>query len=347
MNQNIRVNELRQLLQFDYEQNYYPEELIEVLEDFSKACVDAFFAERHADNMQYTFRDLRHYLYDKGIEFLGEGCEEINKFKSISKDFETYLFGLQRGRAGELHAKWALESLRIDNIIIPNVELRKENNKVEIDYVVITPKHIYQIEVKNPAFDVVVDADGNYYKAGQKLRPEYNVGIKNNYKDMLLREAIGNVGIPDGAKKVKVEDIFMIANNQSNLDCRYKYIKKCNEATLPHIIDECSDPDIYTIEQMEEIAETIRKRMVHEKYPINFDMKELIESLVTITSMIENASQEKMVYVSDINADKEPENLTNITVDMWSKVSPIIKGVVALASIEAGLYAISILKKTK
>ena len=87
--------------------------------------------------------------------------------------------------------------------------------------------------------------------------------------------------------------------------------------------------------------------MVHEKYPINFDMKELIESLVTITSMIENASQEKMVYVSDINADKEPENLTNTTVDIWSKVSPIIKGLVALASIGTGLYAISILKKTK
>ena len=69
------------------------------------------------------------------------------------------------GNRGEYKAFKTLEYLQSQNKVMRNVELSHGETRTEIDALVITPKCLTIVEVKNTSKNnLLIDEDGNYYR---------------------------------------------------------------------------------------------------------------------------------------------------------------------------------------
>lgn len=59
-----------------------------------------------------------------------------------------------------------------------------------MDAVVITPKCVTIIEVKNTSRNIFIDEEGNYFRTGEFLKWDCNIAEKMSLKEKLLRKVL-------------------------------------------------------------------------------------------------------------------------------------------------------------
>ena len=70
--------------------------------------------------------------------------------------------------------------------------LSEEDQRTEIDAVLIGHKGAFIIEVKNTKRNIFIDHDGSYYRTGQYLRFDSNIAERLHSKEELLKRALSN-----------------------------------------------------------------------------------------------------------------------------------------------------------
>jgi hypothetical protein len=299
MNINERISEIETSMRSMTKKAYYKKEVLQELLNMQQEMVNLTFDERHAENMSLRLADVVWHLKKKNQEYGNVTDETLQKFENGCKEVSTMIGREIAGTTGEKLAFRSLETLKTDHILLQNVELKKGENRAELDAVVITSKAIFLIEVKNSSHDMIIDAQGNYYRAHGYMAFDYNIGEKVNNKEYLLRSAIDTSTFTDREKQIKIVDIVVFANSKVNVVNRYKYVQSCFLSQLPHIIDEHCGDDIYSSEAKNGIAECIREAECNDTYPIDFDFVQLRRDFATVMAILENASVSKEEIILD------------------------------------------------
>lgn len=334
MNINERINEIETSMKAMKKDTYYKKELLQELLDIQQEMVNLTFDERHAENMNLRLADVVKHMERKNQEYGNVAEEALEKFKNGCKDVCAMIGREIAGTTGEKLAFRSLETLKTDHIVLQNVQLKKGENRAELDAVVITSKAIFLVEVKNSSHDMVIDAKGNYYRSRGYMDLDYNIGEKINNKEYLLRTAIDTSVLTEAKNQIMIVNLVVFANSKINVDNRYKYVQSCFLSQLPHIIDEYSGDDIYSNEAINSISGCIREAECNDAYPINFDFAQFRRDFATLMAILENASvsKEEIIFEKEGKRD-EKEKIK--CVDIMSNIftSKNVKYVSAAAAV--------------
>lgn len=291
-------------------ENYHKDELLSEMFALQKEIVEATFNEDHASTANLRIWDVEKYL-----EQMNEDCghvadEELQKFKEESKAFCNLIKAEISGNRGEYKAFKTLEYLHSHNRVLKNVELQDEINRSELDAVVITPKCVTIIEVKNTSRNIFIDEEGNYFRTGEFLKWDCNIAEKMSLKEKLLRKVLSEAEMGH----LQIKSILVFTNNHIEVQNKYTQIRTCFINQLVHIIDSFMLEDVLTERDMDIVRSVIDEATSKEAYPVEFDFQQYKMDFASILATFELAKleqdeiQEKVTITQNIEEVHSSEN---------------------------------------
>lgn len=310
---NSRAQELMTSMKSFENEAYHKSEMLDEMLRLQSEIVNITFNGDHA-----ATADLKIYDVERHLEQLNEKCghvadAELQNFKNESRNFCNMIKAEISGRRGELKAFRNLESLTTKNIVLKNVELEDEARRTEIDAIVVTPKCITIVEVKNTNRNIYINPNGQYYRTGEFLRWDSDIAGKMSVKKNLLTVALKDAGIDE----VKIREIVVFTDNRIEVQNKCSYLTTCFAEQLACFIEDYTSEEIYTEEEMTHIQEAILKAICKEKYPADFDVEQYKKDFVTLITILEEASIEKENVVE--TESDEPEIFEEIACEPEKK----------------------------
>ena len=167
--------------------------------------------------------------------------------------------------------------------ILKNIELSYDDITSELDDIVVTKKGIFLVEVKNIRQDILIDEDGNMYRKEKNVVAyDCNIGEKMNYKEQLLKLAVGKY-----LKDKNIHSILVFINSNIHVENKYRYIAHSFLGQLPHIINEYEGNKIYTEVDVENIIESIKRAQSNKEYSLEVDIKSFKEDFAELLATLE------------------------------------------------------------
>lgn len=298
MNTN-RANEIiNSFTSFRKNAYYKSEELPELLK-LQEEIVKLTFGDDKADLEKQRIWDVERYFEEKNKELNGITTAELEDFEEDCKDFCNMIKGIISGSKGEARAFRSLDKVRCPNSILKNVELTTDEVRTELDAVVVTKGGVSIVEVKNTAKNVFIDEEGNYYRTGEYLRWDSNIGAKMMARENLVKEMLSAAGY----ESVPVRGIVVFTDNRIEVRNRCEGLTTCFVSQLPHLIDENQPTGSLEEADIEVISQAIEARRCKEAYPIKFDATQLKQHFAELMVAVEQAEREEEV----IPVDSYPE----------------------------------------
>lgn len=287
--------------------HYHKSELLNEMFALQAEIVEAAFSEEHA-----ATADLRIWDVERHLEQLNEGCghvadEELQRFKDESKVLCNMIKAKISGNRGEYKAFKTLEYLRSQNRVLRNVELQDGANRSELDAVVITPKCLTIVEVKNTSKNIFIDEEGNYYRTGEFLKWDCNIAEKMALKEELLRITLKKAGIVH----VQIRSVVVFTNNRIEVQNKYSQIRTCFVSQLAYIIDGFRMEDTITEIEMDAIQVIIEAATNKESYPFDFDVLQYKVDFATLLATLE-FEKAKLEEADEIVEAVDSEKVTKI-----------------------------------
>ncbi len=194
--------------------------------------------------------------------------------------------------------------------MLKNVELQDEINRSELDAVVITPKCVTIIEVKNTSRNIFIDEEGNYFRTGEFLKWDCNIAEKMSLKEKLLRKVLSEAEMGH----LQIKSILVFTNNHIEVQNKYTQIRTCFINQLVHIIDSFMLEDVLTERDMDIVRSVIDEATSKEAYPVEFDFQQYKMDFASILATFELAKleqdeiQEKVTITQNIEEVHSSEN---------------------------------------
>ena len=223
-------------------------------------------------------QEIRKHYEQMNIERGHIADAEFDRFFHSSFDFQNEIKGMLSGKKGEKFTANALNKLNANHEIIRNVELESEGVKTELDYVVVTGKAIFILEVKNTSRDIIIDNDGNYIRVGKHMHLEYNISEKMDLREKMLRELLNNAGIYN----VSIQSFLVFTNNRITVSNYCNNISTTFLNQLPYLIDNYNGWTLYSTDRIAEIKESVEKAIFEHMYSVNDDIYRVKEDFVNL-----------------------------------------------------------------
>ena len=250
-------------------------------------------------------QEIRKHYEQMNIERGHIADAEFEKFFHSSFDFQNEIKGMLSGKKGENFTANTLNKLNANHEIIRNVELESDGAKTELDYVVVTSKAIFILEVKNTSRDIIIDNDGNYIRVGKHMHLEYNIREKMDLREKMLRELLNNVGI----NNVNIQSFLVFTNNRITVSNYCNNISTTFLNQLPYLIDNYNGWTLYSQDTITEIKESVEKSIFEHMYSVNDDIYRVKEDFVNLVSALE----------IEYDADNKKHGLFSV---IWSWFAP-------------------------
>lgn len=296
---------------------YYNDELLDELFLFQRQIVNVTFEEIHAEKMNLKMYDVQKHLHEKNQELNDVVGSKMIELDEYCEAFNSMIGRKIAGQKGETQLFRTLEMLEDECSVLKNVELKCDENKAELDAVVITSKAVFLIEVKNPTHDMIIDARGNYYRAYGYINQDYNIGTKVNNKEYLLKKAIMESVISEGVKNIPIVNLVVFANSKMKCENRFKYVDVCYLSNLPYLIREHENGHEYSSEEIKQLSDAIEAAQCKEAYPVKLDFGSFKECIAQIVVALETevknteekaeASEEYRTYKPELEKRKNVE----------------------------------------
>lgn len=314
MNIESRTNEIMNSIKSSSKGTYYKSEVLPELFALQQELVALAFNAEHADLGNLRIWDVENHLAQMNEECGGIAMEELQRFRAGCKVLCNLIKAECSGNRGESKAFYALEKIHTEHLILKNVELTGENQRTEIDAVVITDKGAFIIEVKNTHKDIFIDERGDYYRTGEYLKWDSNIGEKLNVKRELLQKALYEAGY----EEIKIFEIVVFTNNRIEVKNHCSRIKTCFLGQLPYIIDEWNLEGNLTSKAIHQAGEAVENARCKEKYPLGLDTKSFKRDLATVMAKLEAASQNEAEEIPKPAVEENTKN--NRILDFLSMV---------------------------
>ena len=308
MNTTERIENIVNTMEAFRKDTYHKTELLPEYLKLQQEAVNNTFNEEHADRANLRLWDVvRHF--EKLNEERGHVADEaLVNFKTGCYKIINEIRAEISGGRGEQKTLEALERMTGRHVILKNIELEKGEHRTELDAVVLTPKGIFIVEVKNTKSDVFIDVDGSYYKEGEFLRYDSSLGSKMDFREELLRELLIANGIPRQGEELKIVKIVVFTNNQIKVHSKRAGLLTCFLGKLPYLIDDYFAPTRFTEEDLMQMAEIIESAAIKECYPTEVDIPKFKQDFATVMTLLEEAAeQEELRSESACESETEGE----------------------------------------
>lgn len=302
MNSN-RVNEIMESMKAFSREKYQRAELLPEMFALQTEMVGLAFEGEHAALADLKIWDVEKHLRQLNCDLGNVADEEFLAFHQGAQTFCNLIKAEISGNRGEARAFKALQYMRSQNIILRNVGLVDGDYRTELDAVVITPRGITIVEVKNTLKNIFIDENGDYYRTGDYLRKDFNLAEKLRRKEWMLRKAIADCGIND----VEVRSIVVFTDDRIEVQNECSSIKVCFLSQLSHLIDGMRSSTYLNDEEMSRMAEVIKKADSKDSYPFEFDVASFKRDFAVLMTVLEEASAKTEVPEPEPEVEKEEE----------------------------------------
>lgn len=269
--------------------HYHKSELLNEMFALQTDIVEATFNGEHAATAELKIWDVERHLEQLNADCGNVADEELARFIEESKVFCNLIKAEISGNRGEYKAFKTLEYLKSQNRIIRNVELSDGDTRTELDAVVITPKCVTIVEVKNTSKNIFIDEEGNYYRTGEFLKWDNNIAEKMAVKEGLLRKALETAGYGH----IQIRSIVVFTNNRIEVQNKYHQIRTCFVSQLAYIIDGYRLDDIISVDEMDNLQTIIQEAECKEAYPFEFDVHQYKEDFANLMVTLEFAKNQE------------------------------------------------------
>lgn len=298
-----RIEELMEGMSSFGKENYHKSELLGEMFALQQEMVELTFNDEHTATADLKIWDVEKHLEQLNEEYGHVADKELQRFMEGSKTLCNLIKAEISGNRGEYKAFKTLEYLQSQNRVLRNVELSDGEKHVEIDALVITPKCLTIIEVKNTAKNILIDGEGNYYRTGEFLKWDCNIAEKMAVKEELLRRIL------DSAEYgyVCVRNIVVFTNNRIEVQNKFPHIKTCFVNHLPYIIDGFRMDESISLDDMEHIQNVVENAICKEEYPFEFNVHQYQKDFVNLLVILEMAKEEQEKMIAE-NQQKRIKN---------------------------------------
>ena len=286
MNMN-RVNEIATSFKSLVKDTYHKTEVLPELFALQSELVEKTFGDGTSAS-ELKIWDVERRLDEMNTECGGVATIQIESFKKDCKYICNLIKAEISGNRGETKAFDSLSRIRGEHIILKNIELSNAESRSELDAVVITRNGAFIVEVKNTSRNIFIDEEGNYYRTGEFLRWDSNIGEKMQVKKNLLREVLDEKGLVD----IPIYEIVVFTNNRVEVQNKCATLKTCFLSQLPYIIDKCRDTFI-SFSEMELVVQAVTAANIERSYPFEFDVEAFKMNFASILVTFEEAENAK------------------------------------------------------
>ena len=286
MNLETRKQEIVSSIKSGSKTTYHRSEVLPELLALQQEIVTMTFNQEHADLADLKIWDVERHLVQMNEDCEGVASEELVHFQSGCRQLANLIKAEISGNWGETKAFSALDRVCAEHMILKNVELSEENQRTEIDAVLISHKGAFIIEVKNTKRNIFIDHDGSYYRTGRYLRFDSNIAERLRSKEELLKKALCKAGL----EKIEIFKIVVFTNNRIEVANQCEGLQTCFLGQLPYMIDGWKKGGHISSEEMKQAAQAVEEARCYETYPLELDVERFISDYAELMSKLEAAS---------------------------------------------------------
>ena len=287
---NIRVQEIMKSMKSFGKEGYHKNELLNEMFALQQEIVELTFSGKHAATAELKIWDVERHLEQLNADCGHVADEELARFIEESKVLCNLIKAEISGNRGEYKAFKTLEYLKSENRTLRNIELSDGDVRTELDAVVITPKCVTIVEVKNTAKNIFIDEEGNYYRTGEFLKWDSNIAEKMSMKESLLRKVLEAAGYGH----IQIRSIVVFTNNRIEVQNKYRQIRTSFVSQLAYIIDGYRLDDILSVDEMNGLSEIIKEAECKEAYPFEFDVNQYKADFASLMVTLEFAKNQEV-----------------------------------------------------
>lgn len=294
-----RIHEIINNLKAFDKESYRRDELLPELLKLQTEMVEMTFNEEHASLSNLKIWDVKNHLVQLNNECGNIADEEMQKFSDEVYDYSNMIRGIISGNKGEAKVFNILDSYKYKGtVLLKNIELSNDGDRTEIDALVVTPKALVIVEVKNTGRDIFIDENGDYYRMGRFLRWDSNIKEKFETKEALLKKALGKE-----YEDCIVNKVVVFTNDKVEIQNKYQDMETCFLTQLTYVIERFDSGRKYEKSDMDDICTKIKIAEELESYPVRFDIDQFKYDFAVIMAMLEDAHGEKEIEETVDDAD--------------------------------------------
>lgn len=266
--------------------------------------------------------------------------------EEIKKEIETQIKFASYGEIGENNVAFELKNSGIDMYVLRDIYLEIGGLSAQIDYIVITRKHIYVLECKNLIGNIEIDNRGNFIRnyelSGKRVREKMYSPLTQNQRHLLVLKEVRKSNKGNFLTKLIFEKSFednyksvvVLANPKTCLNDRFakKEIKQQvihADQLIAYIkdLDNLKKDSNMSVEEMRELAQFYldhsqpNKSDYVKKYE---EMMQAVEHLEHLDS-IEDA-KETVDLISEENTIRESINDTTDRAELEKRLKDFRRG---------------------
>lgn len=291
---NARVNEIMNKITAFKKEMYNRDEILNELFKLQNEMAIISFGIDQAEGKR--FYDISDYYSDKNREKRRGEDELVERFRKDCHELTNAIRGEISGRKGEAQTFKRLDFLTSVHSIRKNIEIGDGSKKTEIDALVVTEKAAFIVEVKNTKRDIFIDEAGQYYRTGEFLKWDSDLGAKLAMREEFVRTAAEQAGISN----IKIVKIVVFTDNRISVQNKCKDFRTCFLNQLASIIDSFDGENTVTLTEIETLMAGIDGITSVSCYKPNVDIQtikcDFAELVSTMDYPEEVASKTKTVW---------------------------------------------------
>lgn len=310
-----RANEIMNRMTAFENDRYNRDEMLNEFFKLQKEMATIAFGENLSEEKR--FYDISDRYSEKNRRSRKVSAQKMETFRRECGAATNYIKAEISGRKGESKAFYKLGYLLSTHRLRKNIEFSNGNRKTEIDILVVTEKAAFIIEVKNTKRDIFIDEHGQYYRTGEFLKWDSDIGGKLAMREEFVREAAEKSGIHN----LKIEKVVVFTDNRVGVQNKCKSIRTCFLSQLTSVIDTYKGEKVLTLEKIESLLETVDEMTTNSSYAPEIDINKF------------KADFAEIVATMDYEATKEPKMI-------WLKTWRALVSSVTLRRVAAFLLTI-------
>ena len=285
MTKTERIAQITEAMKSFNKESYQKAEVLPELFSLQSEMVARIFGTEAAEEGSLKIWDVEAELDRRNASFGHVADEALYNFKNESKAVCNLIKSEVSGNKGEFKAFGRLEALRGSHRIFRNVEITSKTCRTELDGVVLTKRGVFIVEVKNTRRNILIDEEGNYYRMGEYMHWDSNIGEKMQMRETLLRQILESNGYPG----CKIMSVIVFTNREVEVKNRDRNLKTTFLGPLPYIIDECNGTECFSDTDLDRMTEAIETARSSESYKMDIDINQYKQDFATVIAEIEEA----------------------------------------------------------
>ena len=225
----------------------------------------------HVTDSKARIWEVCNYLSQLNEEHGHVADAELARFEHDSRVFKNDIKALISGKKGEDFTASRLETIRTPHMVLRDIELESHGVRTEVDFIIVTRKALFILEVKNTKKDVCIDENGDYVTTGKYTRYDCNIREKMKLREEILTDILRNAGIFNG----NIVSLLVFTNNRMEIhnECRDLDVTFLNQ--LPFKIDRYAGWNVYTEDQLDDIKNAVEEARIIGTYKCDTDIQAL------------------------------------------------------------------------